>query len=145
MRKLVIGLIFLVSSAALHAQILTPVSSKEWDQIAIMYYKENGKGKMAPVYPPSLLALHNKIVTLPGYMIPIKVGIQHSTFMFSVLPLAQCSFCGVGGIPNMIEVYANKPMSYTEEQIKIKGKLVLNIAEEFGKCEVTVLNAELVK
>jgi len=51
----------------------------------------------------------------------------------------------VGGIPNMIEVFVNRPIVYTEEPIKIRGKLVLNVAEEFGKCEVTVLNGELFK
>jgi len=145
MRKLLVAFLLIASVKSLNAQILTPVLSNEWDQIVLMYYKENGKGKMAPVYPPSLMALHNKTLVLPGYLIPIKMGMTHDHFMLSVLPLAQCSFCGVGGIPNMIEVFVNKAIAYTEEPIKIRGKLVLNISEEYGKCEVTVLNGELFK
>ena len=144
MKRIIIVAILLISVNFLSAQILNPLKSKDWDAIALLDYKANGKGKMAPVYPPSLKALHNKVVILPGYLIPIKASFTHSTFMLSVLPLEQCGFCGTGNLPIMIETFVTKAIPYSDKPIKVRGKLVLNLFEEQGKSEITLINAQMV-
>ena len=144
MKRIIIVAILLVSVNFLSAQILNPLKSKDWDAIALLDYKANGKGKMAPVYPPALKALHNKVVILPGYLIPIKASFTHSTFMLSVLPLEQCGFCGTGNLPIMIETFVTKAIPYSDKPIKVRGKLVLNLSEEQGKSEITLINAQMV-
>lgn len=144
MKKLILLIIFLAGVTSLNAQILNPLRSKDWDAIALLDYKANGKGKMAPVYPPALKALNNKSVILPGYLIPIKASFTHTTFMLSVLPLEQCGFCGTGNLPIMIETFVNKAVPYTDKPIKVLGTLVLNLSETPGKSEITLLNAQVV-
>ena len=144
MKRIIIVAILLVSVNFLSAQILNPLKSKDWDAIALLDYKANGKGKMTPVYPPTLKALHNKVVILPGYLIPIKASFTHSNFMLSVLPLEQCGFCGTGNLPIMIETFVTKAIPYSDKPIKVRGKLVLNLFEEQGKSEITLINAQMV-
>ena len=144
MKRIIIVAILLVSVNFLSAQILNPLKSKDWDAIALLDYKANGKGKMAPVYPPVLKALHNKVIILPGYLIPIKASFTHSTFMLSVLPLEQCGFCGTGNLPIMVETFVTKAIPYSDKPIKVRGKLVLNLSEEQGKSEITLINAQMV-
>lgn len=144
MKKIIFVTIFLCGVSTLSAQILNPLRSKDWDAIALLDYKANGKGKMAPVYPPVLKALNNKIVILPGYLIPIRASFTHTTFMLSVLPLEQCGFCGTGNLPIMIETFVDKALPYSEKPIRIRGKLVLNIAEEAGKSEITLVDGQLI-
>jgi hypothetical protein len=144
MKKLIFLAVFLAGITSLNAQILNPLRSKDWDAIALLDYKANGKGKMAPVYPPTLKALNNKLVILPGYLIPIKASFTHSTFMLSVLPLEQCGFCGTGNLPIMIETFVTKAVPYTDKPIKVRGTLVLNISETPGKSEITLMNAQVI-
>ena len=144
MKRIIIVASLLVSVNFLSAQILNPLKSKDWDAIALLYYKANGKGKMAPVYPPALKALHNKVVILPGYLIPIKASFTHSTFMLSVLPLEQCGFCGTGNLPIMIETFVTKAIPYSDKPIRVRGKLMLNLSEEQGKSEITLIDAQMI-
>jgi hypothetical protein len=79
-----------------------------------------------PVFSDAVLAMQGKIVTLPGYMMPFENGIKGNHFMLSSLPINACFFCGVGGPETVVEVFALKPMTYTEKPIEVKGKLMLN-------------------
>ncbi|HAE69540.1 MAG TPA: hypothetical protein DCG77_20585, partial [Sphingobacterium sp.] len=67
----------------------TPMMNKTWEAIDKMAYKVtyNGAKKVyTPFYPKELKALENKIVELPGYMVPLHSGRNHKNFMMSVLP-----------------------------------------------------------
>lgn len=79
-----------------------------------------------PIFSDAVLAMQGKVVTLPGYMMPFENGIKGNHFMLSSLPVNACFFCGVGGPETVVEVFALKPMTYTEKPIEIKGKLMLN-------------------
>src|SRR5690606_41041696 len=66
----------------------TPMMNSTWEAIDKMMYKvtyEGNKKVYTPTYPPVLKALENKIVELPGYLVPLNSGRTHSTFMLSVL------------------------------------------------------------
>jgi hypothetical protein len=58
--------------------------------------------------------------------------------------LEQCGFCGTGNLPIMIETFVTKAIPYSDKPIKVRGKLVLNLSEEQGKSEITLINAQMV-
>jgi len=146
MKSLIIACVLLISVNSLKAQAPPPVPplTPSWELIADRYYKENAKGISVPIFPAALQAQVNKIIELPGYMIPIKASMTYNLFFISVLPIYQCNFCDKGGIPNMVEVHLNKAIPYTEDPIKVKGKLVLNTLGNDSISEVVLANAEVV-
>ena len=143
-KRVVLLILFVGCINTITGQILNPLRSKEWDIIAHLYYKSDGKGKMVPVYPPDLQQLHNKNVILPGYMIPIRASMAHTNFLLSVLPLEQCGFCGTDNFPIMIETFVAKPLRYTDKVMRVEGKLILNLSRERGKAEITLIDAHIV-
>jgi len=145
MKNLVICFFLLFSASYLKAQAPpVPPLTKPWQLIAEKYYKDNSKGKQMPVFPAALQAQVGKPIELPGYMIPIKAAMTHTDFFISVLPVYQCDFCGQFGIPAMVAVHVNKAIPFTDETIKIRGKLVLNSSEDYSVPDVSVTDAEVV-
>ncbi|MBI3220320.1 MAG: hypothetical protein HYZ44_12480 [Bacteroidetes bacterium] len=90
----------------------------------IEFQKEKDFNK--PVFSKETKLLANKIISLPGYMVPFENGMKGSHFMLTSLPLNACFFCGVGGPETIVEVYLAKPIGYTDKPIEVKGKLILN-------------------
>src|SRR5690606_172771 len=127
----------------------TPMMNSTWEAIDKMMYKvttEINKKIYTPHYPPVLKALENKVVELPGYLVPLNSGRNHKTFMLSVLPVMQCAFCGSNGIPPMVEIFMKtEAIKFTEEPIKVKGKMVFNPEPLKGNAEIQIVDAVLVK
>ncbi|MGO1243245.1 hypothetical protein [Sphingobacterium sp. JB170] len=127
----------------------TPMMNSTWDAIDKMMYKvtnEGNKKVYTPSYPAVLKALENKVVELPGYLVPLNSGRTHTTFMLSVLPVMQCMFCGSNGIPPMVEIFMkNDAIKFTEEPIKVKGKMVFNPEPLKGNAEIQIVDAVLLK
>jgi len=127
----------------------TPMMNSTWEAIDKMMYKvtnEGNKKVYTPSYPPVLKALENKTVELPGYLVPLNSGRTHTTFMLSVLPVMQCMFCGSNGIPQMVEIFMkNDAIKFTEEPIKLKGKMVFNPEQLKGNAEIQIVDAVLIK
>lgn len=125
MKKIVLLVILfqIVSASALYAQ--HAVSSATW-QILNLYSIKSVGNKYVINFPPEVKALENKIIELPGYMVPIKAGKTHQEFLLSVLPVQQCAFCGQGDYPPMVLIVVQKPVYYTDKAVIVKGKLVLN-------------------
>ncbi|MBD1425122.1 hypothetical protein [Sphingobacterium arenae] len=127
----------------------TPMMNSTWEAVDKMMYKvttENNKKVYTPHYPPVLKALENKVVELPGYLVPLNSGRNHQTFMLSVLPVMQCAFCGSNGIPPMVEIFMKtESVRFTEEPIKVKGKMVFNPEPLKGNAEIQIVDAVLVK
>src|SRR5690606_19900046 len=108
----------------------THMMNSTWEAIDKLMYlvtTEGNKKVYTPPYPPVLKKLEHKIVELPGYLVPLTSGRNHSTCMLSVLPIAQCQFCGTNGIPPMVEVFMKSgTVRFTEDPIKVRGKVVFN-------------------
>ncbi len=117
------------------------VNSATW-QLLNTFSIKSQNNKYVLYFPPDLKALGNKVIELPGYMVPLKVGKLHKEFMLSVLPVQQCAFCGSGDYPPMVLVKTDKPIAYTENVMTVKGKLILN---ELGGSdpEFSVINAAI--
>jgi hypothetical protein len=145
-KKAVFLVLFLISAAVLKAQPPThiPLMNNTWKLIAERTYKKNKDFKMVPAFPARLEALQNKVVELPGYIIPINADLNHSEFMLAVVPMDQCPYCGQGNVPSMVEVKMGKELSYTDKPVKLRGKLMLNKTGDL-RSEIFLLNAELVK
>ncbi|WP_207426076.1 DUF3299 domain-containing protein [Pedobacter sp. SYSU D00535] len=146
MRKILLSLVlvlfsfFVKAQAPTHVPLMTPV----WELIAKRTFKKNANFKMVPAFPAQLQMLQNKVVELPGYIIPLNTDYESSHFMLAVVPYDQCAYCGQGDIPQMVEVNMAKPLRYTDKPIKIRGKLLLNESGD-KRSEVFLFNAEQVK
>ncbi len=158
MKKIFLAIAILFGSYAAHAQQdvpfgevpdHTPMMNETWETINKLMYKVTHKDNQTiytPHFPDELKALGGKTVTLPGYLVPMTGGRDHETFMLSVLPIMQCMFCGQGDIPPMVEIFMKKgkKVRFTEEPIKIRGKVRLNANTQEGNSEIQVLDAELI-
>lgn len=139
--KLSVAIILLISGyakaqAPVHIDLMTDM----WDKINLTEYRLDAKKNTYAYFPQELASLNNKVIELPGYMLPIKAGLTHFNFMLSVLPVLQCQFCGQGDVPPMIEVQLLKGLPYSEKPIVIKGTLVLNSTDK-SKPEISVIKA----
>lgn len=128
----------------------TPMMNEVWEKINLLMYKvtkKNGETIYTPHFPDPLKALSDKTVELPGYLVPMHSGRNHDTFMLSVLPIMQCMFCGQNEIPPMIEVFMKKGKNvrFTEEPIKIRGRMFLNGDISKGNSEIQIMDAELIR
>lgn len=136
-------LFFTVSTTFSQAPDHTPMMNKYWDLLSTRTIKKGPSGMYEPFYPPALMAMNKKAITLTGYMVPLKTGAVHKTFLISVLPIAQCQFCGEGDIPEMVEVFMEEPLKFTSKPIAIDG--ILNISENQDGAAFQLLKGKLRK
>ena len=126
LKKLPLPLLLLISFSCLcQKSVYKGLPSLLWPKLYNITYQKNGDLDK-PIFTKELLALSNKEVTLPGYMVPFENGMKGSHFMLSSMPLNACFFCGVGGPETVVEVFLTKSIIYTDKPIEVKGKLVLN-------------------
>lgn len=131
MKKYFLAIIILIGfvSAEVKAQLPdhTPLMNKYWDLLSTRTIKKNTKtGLYEPFFPPPLVAINNTVITLQGYMVPLKTAAMHQTFLLSVLPVMQCQFCGEGDIPEMVEIFMDKPIKFHKKPITIEGRLKIS-------------------
>ncbi|KQM63891.1 hypothetical protein ASE74_12030 [Pedobacter sp. Leaf216] len=127
MRKIILFLFCLASyKAVAQVNVHTDMRTPTWNLIGLKYDKQVKPLVWQPVFPPALKAINNKIIELPGYIIPTKVGSSFNEFLFSIVPVASCPYCGSGDIPSMIEVKTLKPLAWTEDPVILKGKFIIN-------------------
>lgn len=146
-KNVLIIFLFIISNSLLvkaQAPVHVPLMTNIWKLIAEKKYKKNAVYKMVPSFPAQLKMLSNKVVELPGYIIPIKVGFENNEFMLAVVPYDQCAYCGQGDIPSMVEVHSPKGIPYSNKPVKISGKLILNETGD-SRSEIFIMDAELVK
>ena len=79
-----------------------------------------------PVFTAAVKSLENKIIILPGYMVPRETPTNSDEFMLSSLPLNACFFCGVGGPETVVAVKLKSKTPYIDKPIEVRGKLRLN-------------------
>lgn len=117
------------------------VMNSAWRAINTLNNQYTGLGDAK--FAPELRALHDKTVTLSGYMVPVRSAPRHEKFMLSVLPILQCMFCGQGDIPPMIEiVMSGRAIPFSDFPIEIRGRLVLDVRAD-GGADIRILDSEL--
>lgn len=126
MKLSVYVLLFMISATASAQKIIYKgLPSLIWPKLYNITYQKNNEYDK-PIFTKDLLALSNKVIVLPGYMVPFENGMKGNHFILSSLPLNACFFCGVGGPETVIEVFLKSAVTYTDKPVEIKGKLVLN-------------------
>ncbi|QIL40732.1 hypothetical protein G7074_16570 [Pedobacter sp. HDW13] len=134
---LCLGFQILAAQVRVHTDMRTPT----WNLIGLRYDAEIALGKWGSVFPPALKRLNNKVIELPGYIIPTKVGQRFSEFMFSIVPIASCPYCGSGDIPSMVQVKMLSPIAITEKPVKLRGLFMINDSGD-DRSEFFLLNAK---
>ena len=139
--KLLVLTLFLLGATMVQAQTSSKLNPREgnslWTKMSKISYKKTsdqfGDYNM-PVYSEEVKTLEGKEVSLSGYMVPadgLKGVFRPEHFILSSLPLEACYFCGTGGAETVIEVYSTKPIKYTTDPVKLKGKLLLNYNDPY--------------
>lgn len=142
--SVILFLFCVVQARSQTPEIHMPLMNDTWKLIAEKTYVKNSRNRNIPVFPEKLVVQINTIVQLPGYIIPVKVGLTHQLFMLSIVPSQQCPYCGKGDVPSLVEVRMKTPAPYSEKPIKVKGLFKLNESGN-GESEILLINAELVK
>jgi hypothetical protein len=119
------------------------ITSEVWEAIARIQHKVIDEYEYYPVFNEKLEAMNGKTVTLKGYIVPVKEGVSHASFLLSVLPISQCFYCGKNGIPMMVEVNTKKPVRYTDKVVTVKGKMNLFKVNAAFACPVVIQQAEV--
>lgn len=146
MRKTMLFLLLLVSGQ-LFAQerVYQGFPSLFWPKLYDVTYvtAKDALGEYEkPVFSKAAKTLHNKVIILPGYMVPLENETSAATFMLSSLPLNACFFCGVGGPETVVEVHLTSTTRYIEAPIEVRGVLRLN-AEDPDKMIYVLKDAEI--
>ena len=104
-----------------------------------------------PMFKAEHKKLQNKVIEIEGYIVPFDIvhdmtgsGGDGTMFMLSAFPAATCFFCKGAGPESVIEVYPKKPIPYTKDLVKIKGKLELNDVD-YLKMAYLLRDAESIK
>ncbi|MEO1256091.1 MAG: hypothetical protein AAFY41_14570 [Bacteroidota bacterium] len=115
-------------------------------EITVGYDDFMGAEIEKPKFSEQLILREGKELTLEGFIIPLQQEVAQEYFVLSRFPYQSCFFCGAAGPETVVEVYSDREFKYTDERVRVKGKLRLNrdnplhlfyILED---CEVTKLD-----
>ena len=99
-----------------------------------------------PKFSEQLILREGKEVTLEGFIIPLQQENEQDYFVLSRFPYQSCFFCGQAGPETVVEVYSDRSFRYTDERVRVNGKLRLNRDNPLNlfyileDCEVTKLD-----
>jgi hypothetical protein len=80
------------------------------------------RGRLEPVFPDNVKALHQQTVKVQGFMMPLEAGLKQSHFLISSVPTT-CPYCVPAGPEGMLEVRTKAPVAYSLEPVVVEGKL----------------------
>jgi hypothetical protein len=78
--------------------------------------------RVQPIFPQRLAAMHQSLVRVQGFMMPLDPGQEQRRFLLTSVPLT-CSFCTPGGAESMVEVRTREPVKYTTNALVMQGRL----------------------
>ena len=125
---------FLSATTLLYGQ--TNITWKTLSDVEInpQLFPEESLTYDVPTFGEELRSLHEKEVTISGYLIPLNN--QDQLFVLSKNPYASCFFCGGAGPESVMELWL-KPESFRrfqlDELVQFKGTLLLN-GDDFDHC-----------
>lgn len=97
-----------------------------------------------PVFSKDVEALEGEIVEVSGYIVPVEGYKGHTEFILSAYPYNMCFFCGGAGPETVMEVTASKPVGYTTERIRLRGRLQLN-GDDINRLLYILVDAEMIR
>lgn len=105
--------------------------SSEWELLStvevVMGYDDfMGAEVEKPKFSEQLKNREGTSVVLEGFIIPLDQETEQDYFVLSRFPYASCFFCGAAGPETVAEIYSAEKFSFTDEKIRVQGKLRLN-------------------
>jgi hypothetical protein len=102
-----------------------------WDLLATVQIKKGYDAFLdeeidKPVFPENVRKMNGQKFTLEGYIIPLQQAGSQDYFVLSRFPYASCFFCGAAGPETVVEVYSERSFKFTDERVRVTGKLELN-------------------
>jgi hypothetical protein len=89
------------------------------------------KGRILPVFTPTVQAMNQTKQRIQGFMMPLEPGERQKHFLLSSVPLT-CSFCIPGGPESMVEVRTKTPVKYSMEAVVVEGKFAVLPDDPYG-------------
>lgn len=89
------------------------------------------KGRLEPVFPDPVKALHNTRVKVQGFMMPLEAGMKQRRFLLSSVPTT-CQFCVPAGPEGLVEVLSKEPVKYGIEALVMEGTLHVLQDDDMG-------------
>jgi len=85
-----------------------------------------------PVYPKPVQDLHNQVVMIQGFMMPLDPGsTKQKHFLLSAVPTT-CNFCIPAGPEGLVEVKTRTPVAFSQDAIMVQGKLTVLQSDPYG-------------
>ena len=75
-------------------------------------------------YSEEIKALDGEEVKLMGFIYPLEGGLEHKRFLLTAWP-PSCPFCLPAGPSQMVEVFCDEPVEFTEGAILVAGQFEL--------------------
>jgi hypothetical protein len=75
-------------------------------------------------YSKEITALDGREVKLMGFIYPLEGGLEHKRFLLTAWP-PSCPFCLPAGPSQMVEVFCQEPVEFTEGAILVGGRFEL--------------------
>ena len=91
----------------------------------------NEKGRILPVFTPTVQAMNQSKQRIQGFMMPLEPGERQKHFLLSSVPLT-CSFCIPGGPESMVEVRTKTPVKYSMEAVVVEGQFAVLQDDPYG-------------
>lgn len=92
---------------------------------------DNAKGIYTATFSPSLKKEDGQTFSITGYMLPVETNTTSPHFVVTRRS-AGCPFCPPNEPTEAIEVFATKPVRYTQSPVTIEGTLHLVARSEAG-------------
>lgn len=133
MRTLLCGALF-VSLAAMQRQPLWGPNGngtlEHEDDLQWVFFHDakitadNVKGEYRAVFGPTLGKMEGIKFTITGYMLPVEATTNSAHFVLTRRSTG-CPFCPPNEPTEAIEIFAQKPIAYTQSPVMIVGRLHL--------------------
>ncbi|HWP19422.1 MAG TPA: DUF3299 domain-containing protein [Burkholderiaceae bacterium] len=87
--------------------------------------------RVRPQFPEPVKALHEKVVRIQGFMMPLEPGERQRHFLLSAVPTT-CAFCVPAGPEGLVEVRSKVPVRYGIEPVVVEGRLAVLDDDPYG-------------
>ena len=92
---------------------------------------DDARGIYTASFPPSLVKQDGKFFSISGYMLPVDTKTVSPHFVLTRRSTG-CPFCPPNEPTEAIEVFASRPIAYTQAPVRIEGTLHLVAHSEKG-------------
>ena len=93
--------------------------------------EDDARGLFTAVHPPAVRALSGRIISLPGFLMPLDAATTGTHFLLSKYTPV-CAFCPPGEPNEVVEVHSATPIAYSPKLVTVTGRFSLENNGEKG-------------